>query len=135
MLIRKRLSTLKELVKEYALTVDVTLVPSTQNIADRLTRVPQRWFEAMKKENGLESLIGAAHANKLDASQIIAIHRGSGNPGVRCTTYFVWRICTTIAKAAVKAAIRMCEECQSIDPAPIQWEKGKLKANRELAEA
>ena len=29
MLIRRRLSTLKELVKEYALTVDVTLVPST----------------------------------------------------------------------------------------------------------
>ena len=34
MLIRRRLSTLKEIVKEYALTVDVTLVPSTRNIAD-----------------------------------------------------------------------------------------------------
>ena len=33
-------------------------------------------------------------------------------------------------KAAVKSAIRMCEECQSIDPALIQWEKGKLKGNR-----
>ena len=33
LLIRRRLSTLKELVKEYVLTVDVTLVPSTQNIA------------------------------------------------------------------------------------------------------
>ena len=34
MLIRRQLSTLKELVKEYALTVDVMLVPSTQNIVD-----------------------------------------------------------------------------------------------------
>ena len=33
-LIRRRLSTLKELVKEYVLTVDVMLVPSTQNNAD-----------------------------------------------------------------------------------------------------
>ena len=24
----------------------------------------------------------------------------------------------------------MCEECQSIDPAPIQWEKGKAEVNR-----
>ena len=37
MLIRRWLSTYKELVKKYAMTVDVTLVPSTLNIADRLT--------------------------------------------------------------------------------------------------
>ena len=68
MLIKRLLSTHKELVKEYAMTVDVMLVPSTQNIAIRLTRVLQRWFEAMKKENGPEPLIGAGHADELDAS-------------------------------------------------------------------
>ena len=46
MLIRRRLNTLKDLVEEYHLTVDVTLVPSTLNLADRLT---QRWFDAMKR--------------------------------------------------------------------------------------
>ena len=84
----------------------------------------------MKKENGPEPLIGAAHGDELDASQIMATHRGSGHPGVRRTTYLVMRIFPTIAKAAVKLAIRMCEECQSIDSAPIQWEKGKLEVNR-----
>ena len=128
MLIRRRLSTLMELVKEYTLTVDVTLVPLTQNIADRLTQVPQRWFGAMKKENRPEPLISAAHVNELDASQIMAIHRCSGHLGVRRTTYFIRRICPTIAKAGVKSAIQMCEECQSIDLA--QWEKGKLEVNR-----
>ena len=130
MLIRRWLSTLKELVKEYVLTVDVTLVLSTQNIADQLTQVPQRWFEAMKKENEPKLLIGTAHIDELDASQIMAIHRGSGHPRVRRTTHFVRRICPTVAKAAVRSAIRMCEECQSIDSALIQWEKGKLEVNR-----
>ena len=123
-------STLKELVKEYMLTMDVTLVLSTQNIADRLTQVPHQWFEVMKKESRPEPLISAAHADELDASQIMAIHRGSGHSGMRRTTYFVRRICTTIAKAAVKSAIQMSEECQSIDRAPIQQEKGKLEVNR-----
>ena len=122
MLIRRQLRTLKEFVKEYALTVDVMLVPLTQNIADRLTQVSQWGFEVMKKENEPEPLIGAAHADKLDVSQIMAIHRGSGHPGVRRTTYFVGEF--------AQKAIRLCEECQSIDPALIQWEKGKLKVNR-----
>ena len=60
----------------------------------------------------------------------MAIHRGSGHPEVRRTTYFVRRICPIIVKAAVRSAIWMCEECQSIDPAPILWEKGKLEVNR-----
>ena len=33
-------------------------------------------------------------------------------------------------KAAVKSAIQICEECQSIDPALILWEKGKLEVKR-----
>ena len=56
MLIRRRLNTLKDLVAEYHLTVDVTLVPSTLNQADRLTRVPQRWFDAMKRGNGTRAI-------------------------------------------------------------------------------
>ncbi len=70
----------------------------------------------MKKENRPGPLIDTAHIDKLDASQIMASHRGSRHPGVR--------------QAAIKSAIWMCEECQSIDPAPIQWEKGKLEVNR-----
>ena len=49
---------------------------------------------------------------------------------MRRTTYFVRRIFPTIAKVAIKSAIWMCEECPSIDPALIQWEKGKLEVNR-----
>ena len=114
------MSTLKKLMKEYALSVDVMLVLSTRNIANRLTQVPQWWFELMKKENVPKLLIGPAHVEELDASQIMAIHRGSGHLGVQRTTYFIRRIYPTIAKAAVKSAIWICEEYQSIDPTPIQ---------------
>ena len=34
---------------------------------------------------------------------------------------------TKTPRAAVKIAIRTCEECQSIGPAPVHWEKGTLK--------
>ena len=65
----------------------------------------------MKIENGHKPLIGAIHVDELNADQIMAIHRSSGPPGVRCTTYLT-------------IAIRTCEECQSIYPAPVHWEKG-----------
>lgn len=68
--------------EEYQLTVDVTLVPSAQNVANRLTRVSQQWFDAMKRSNGPGPLIGAIHVDELDADQIMFIHRNSGYPGV-----------------------------------------------------
>ena len=129
MLIRRRLNTLKDLVEEYHLTMDVTLVPSTLNLADRLTRVPQRWFDAMKRGNRPEPLIGATQVDELNADQILTIHRNSGHSGVQCTTYFFRKVCPPTTKAAVKSAIQSCEECQSIDPAPIHWQKGKLEVS------
>ena len=52
MLIRWRLETIRKLVTEYNLSVDAVLVTSNCNLADRLTQMPQRWYDAMKKEAG-----------------------------------------------------------------------------------
>ena len=79
--------------------------------------------------NGPKPLIGAIHVDELDADQIMAIHRSSEHSGVWHTTYFVRRICPATPRAAVKMAIRTCEECQSIDPAPVHWEKGTLEVD------
>ena len=59
------------------------------------------------------------------------VHESSGHPGIRRTVYFAWRVCPTITKADVRSAIRACEQCQTIDPAPVYWTKGGLavKAN------
>ena len=50
MLIRRWLSTIKELFVDYGLTVNMELVRSQANRADRLTRVPQRWLDVLQKE-------------------------------------------------------------------------------------
>ena len=107
MLIKRRLNTLKKL----ELIVDVVLVLSNKYMANQLTRVPPQWFTAIKMENGPKPLIGTIHVDELDTDQIMAIHRSSGHPGVQHTTYFVRRICPATPRAAVKIAIRTCEEC------------------------
>ena len=52
MLIRRWLDTIIKLVKEYALSMNMSLVKSSQNKADRLTRLPQRWLDAIKRNIG-----------------------------------------------------------------------------------
>lgn len=74
--------------------------------------------------------VSVVHVNKLDAGQIMSIHRSCGYPGVQYTTYFARKVFLATTKAAVKSAIRACKECQSRDSSPIQWEKGKLEVNR-----
>lgn len=48
---RRKLGTRNALMVEYDLSVDIELVGSNQNLADRLARVPQRWFSIVKKGN------------------------------------------------------------------------------------
>ena len=87
MLIRRRLETIRKLVMEYNLSVDVVLVTSNCNLTDRLTRVPQRWYDTIKKEAGPVPLLCAASVEGAD--KIRDIHHDSGHPGVRRTYYFV----------------------------------------------
>ena len=75
MLIRRRLETIRKLVTEYNLCVDAVLVTSNCNLADRLTRVPQRWYDAMKKEAGPVPLLCAASVEAAD--KIREIHHDS----------------------------------------------------------
>lgn len=48
MLVRRRLSTVKDLVQQYK-SVDVMLVVSNKKLAYKMTRVPQRWLDMTKK--------------------------------------------------------------------------------------
>ena len=45
-----------------------------------------------------------------------------------CGGHFIlWNIASGVSKAAVKTVLRECEECQSIDLAPVHWSKRALK--------
>ena len=124
MLIRRRLETIRKLVTEYNLSVDAVLVTSNCNLADRLTRVPQRWYDAMKKEAGPVPLLCAASVEAVD--KIREIHHDSGHPGVRRTYYIAQLTNSSESKSAVRAVVKECQTCQSIDPAPARWRKGQL---------
>ena len=81
-----------KLVKEYALSMNVSLVKSSQNKADRLTRMPQRWFDAIKRNTGPVQPACIASVSSVGLDQIKIVPRQSGHPGVRRTLYFVKQI-------------------------------------------
>ena len=110
--------------------MNVSLVKSSQNKADRLTRVPQRWLDAIKRNSGPVQPACTASVSSVGLDQIKIVHRQSSHPGVQRTLYFVKQIAPGISKAAVKTVVKECEECQSIDPAPVHWSKGALNVKQ-----
>ena len=80
MLIRRRLSTLQELAAEYRLTIDVALVKSQVNRADPLTRVLQRWLDALRKEAEPIEPVCAASMGEQDPAASESDHSDRG-PG------------------------------------------------------
>ena len=130
MLIRRWLDTIIKLVKEYTLSMNVSLVKSSQNKADRLTRVPKRWLDAIKRNTGPVQPACTASVSSVGLDQIKVVHWQSGHPGVQRTLYFVKQIAPEVSKATVKAVVRECEECQSIDPASMHWSKGALNVKQ-----
>ena len=120
MLFQRRLTILQQLIREYGLQVDVTFVASEQNLAHELTRVARKWLELIRHRSDSSPLICAALTAQLPPERIWTIHRQCGHPGIRRTTYFCRRIFPSTTKATVRSIIQTCEDCQSIDPAPVQ---------------
>ncbi|KAG0715735.1 Intracisternal A-particle Pol-related polyprotein [Chionoecetes opilio] len=54
------------------------------------------------------------------------VHDTMGHPGVRRTLYFVKRVNSAVTRREVHSVVTNCQECQSIDPAPVKWRKGSL---------
>ena len=106
------------------------LVKSCQNRADNLTRVSQMWLDLHKKGGKLMLESCAAVTSKLTKFRVADIHQKSGYPGVKRTLYFARIINPTVSKELVKSVVRACEACQSIDPAPVRWEKGDLSVKK-----
>ena len=117
MLIRRRLHTITNIVDEYKLRVDIKLVPSESNLADALTRVPGSWLKIVDKPPELAAS-GTISAS-LSLKEISHVHRSTGHYGVKRTLYF--------AREEVRQVVEKCIACQSIDPSPIKWTKGKIE--------
>ncbi|XP_043204508.1 uncharacterized protein LOC122371842 [Amphibalanus amphitrite] len=139
MLIRRRLETIRATVEEYNLSVTVQYVMSKENRADVLTRVPQRWLSPAADDSvtavgddvvAAADVTAVAAEDDVDVEEMIRrIHHKTGHPGVRRTYYFCRRAAPSVTKSQVRAVVRRCEQCLSIDPAPVQWQKGNLSVS------
>ena len=129
MLIRRRVDTIKALVDEYGLILDIELVRSECNRADALTRVAQKW---LGKPNGCDKPIvtvcGGA-TESLSDETIASIHEETGHHGIKRTLYFSRKVSPAVTRRGVRRVVKACQVCQSIDPAPVKWPKGKLNVD------
>ena len=126
MLIRRCLSTLKSLIEEYQLELKVILITPGCNLADALTRVPQKWLRMAHGQEQPSQEVCSAVADSLNAEQITQIHHTTGHCGVKRTLYFVRRVNPSVPRKEVQRIVRTCQVCQSIDPAPVKWTSGDL---------
>ena len=124
MLIRRRVDTIKALVDEYGLALDIKLVRSECNRADVLTRVSQKW---LGKPNECEkppfAVCGGA-IESLSDERIARIHEETGHHGIKRTLYFSRKLSPAVTRKNVRRVVKACHVCQSIDPAPVKWAKG-----------
>ena len=75
----------------------------------------------MKKGDELVQPVCATSMEEPD--EITKIHHLSGHPGVQRTCYFVWLTNPLISTSAVWDVVKICQTCQSIDPASVKWRK------------
>ncbi|XP_065657970.1 uncharacterized protein LOC136082493 [Hydra vulgaris] len=109
MLIRRRLSVLQQLIEEYNVSVESVgivvgiVVWNSRSYEGYFRYTPIRYTESISD-----------------------IHQRTGHFGVNRTLNFVRKAIPTATENDVRNVIKSCEPCQSIDPAPIRWEKGKM---------
>ena len=117
-LIRRRVDTIKALVDEYGLILDIELVRSECNRADALTRVSQKW---LGKPNGCDkptvAVCGGA-IESLSDETIASIHAETGHHGITRTLYFSRKVSPAVTRRDVRRVVKACQVCQSIDTAP-----------------
>ena len=117
-IVKRRLFVLKNLINELGLVITVKCVASQVNKSDVLTRVKKQWIE--NERSGHEE-------NECCAVQIeLQEGHDAHHMGVERTLFLARKVDPTVTKDAVKKIVRECEQCQSINPAPVVHEKGSL---------
>ncbi|XP_045113342.1 uncharacterized protein LOC123505752 [Portunus trituberculatus] len=114
MLIRRRVDVIRQLVTELELVMSVTLVRSSENRADALTRVPVEWVRGDKDGSAVSvaAVAAASAASSRDSSvaSVADVHIRAGHPGVRRTLFFARRdISRAVTRAEARATVRQCE--------------------------
>ena len=118
MLIKRRLHVIKQVIIEYELEVKVQFVTTTENLADRLTRVMQKWLkyrDVVEDDEAPE--VSAAIATGTSCEDAIWAAHLPHHFGVERTFYLVKQFRSDLSRDQVGRLLAGCEACQRIDPA------------------
>ncbi|KAF2348572.1 Integrase catalytic core [Trinorchestia longiramus] len=122
-LIKRRLGNLREMMIEFGLKIQISLVPTDKNKADVLTRVKKRWLCGL--EVGGNDIDEHEQVRSSAYMNIIEVHN-KHHVGVGRTLYLARKMDPNVSREDVKRVVRSCERCQSIDPAPLKHEPGEV---------
>ena len=114
LLIRRRLSIIKEICDDFNLTIRIEFVPSKLNKADELTRIST---ELTKSVCGVALVSEIERLNDLH----LKCHLGAKRMRFLCKIENI-----NVIDKDISNIIAKCLKCQSIDPAPVRWDHGGL---------
>lgn len=123
-IIKRRLDIIRELQKEHFGAFEIALVESRKNKADILTRVKRDWLSPIKSAENVCCLGVNTYAD------LIKDAHAHGHLGVERTLAMAKLMNSSISREEVQNVTRNCVKCLSIDPAPLQWNHGKLECEQ-----
>lgn len=126
MLVKRRLSVLKELVCELGLTISVVYVPSGKNKADALTRVNKKW---LKRESNEPILCRENEAAAACAVSVESLHQDH-HFGVERTLQLAKLVRKNVTRKEVEQCVKECVQCKEVDPPPVRHEVGSLSVDK-----
>ena len=114
-LIRRRLETLKQIILQEKLIINVQWVKSSKNLADRLTRIPSK---SLTKS-------GKACLAAITLKDVKTIHEKCHFGVDRSLQLARQRFGEGVSRKMVKRVVSRCDVCKRVDPAiTFRWEKG-----------
>ncbi|XP_067949585.1 uncharacterized protein [Watersipora subatra] len=120
-LVKRRLNLLNDLISEYQLVLQITVIKSEDNKADELTRVPHKLLQ--KRVCAVNLTISGSIEGKLhDLHE--AHHLGADRTWYLATE----RWGPTVKKKDIEKVVKHCHVCKRVDPAPAHWETGQVEA-------
>ncbi|XP_065654937.1 uncharacterized protein LOC136081540 [Hydra vulgaris] len=115
LLVQRRLNTIKEIAK--GIRIIVQWIPSELNLADRLSRIPQKWCRRV------------CATGIIQQKDIWKVH-SIGHLDVDRTLQLCLRNNQNASRKEVSAVIASCNQCNSIDPYSVKWKHGQLSVKQ-----
>ena len=128
MLVKRRLLIFSETLEAYKVEWSVSLVSTTKNKVNGLTRVPKHWLTIPS----LSSNCAIAHHEKFpnDCGLVEQSHT-LHHCGAEMTLHFARKLDPSYGKSDAEFVVKNCRECQSIDPSAVRINEEELSVEED----